>query len=166
MSIALSWSGCQCLLLLHKSNKRKLHISKRESTLKKILRRQKSAYALSLIFCLMWLATLLVTVWKTWSEVSSAENPISTFFNLLWTENLDFVQGLQFRLIYLTILGDVMLISGVVIWLLSRQWFLLPGKTALFQCPFCKKKWRSSPDKGLVHCPHCRQLVHPRIVEK
>lgn len=134
--------------------------------MKKTLRRQKSAYVLSLIFCLIWLITFFTTLWKTWPEVSSAENPFSTFVTLLWTEKLDFILGLELKLIYLTIIGDVMLVSGVLIWVLSRQWFLLPGETVLFQCPFCKKKWRASRDKGLVHCPHCRQLVHPKMVDK
>jgi len=134
--------------------------------LKRILRRQKSAYALSLIFCLFWLATLLITLWKTWPEVSTAENPFSTFLTLLWEENLQLVPGLEFKLVYLIILGDVMLVSGVVIWLLGRQWFYLPGETVLLECPFCKKRWRSSPEKGLVHCPYCRQLVHPRMARR
>ncbi len=134
--------------------------------MKVILRRQKSAYALSLLFCFFWLGTLLLTLWITWPEVSSAENPLSTYLALLWEESFEFIPGIKFRLLYLTILGDIMLVSGVIIWILSRQWFYLPGKTALLECPFCKKRWKSSPDKGLVHCPHCRQLVHPRIVHE
>jgi len=134
--------------------------------LKRTLRRQKSGYALSLILCLTGLTMIFLTVWKTWPKVSSAENPLSTFWTLLWTEQLDFISGIDFKLVYLTILGAVMLVFGVVIWALSRKWFYLAGKTVLFQCPFCKKRWRASPDKGLVHCPHCRQLVHPKMVEK
>ncbi len=132
----------------------------------KVLRRQKSAYALSAIFFLIWLATVFVVLWKIWPEASSSSNPVSTFLTLLWEENIDLVPGLQFKLVYLVVLGDVMLISGVVIWLLSRKWFLLPGEETWVQCPFCKKRWKASGDKALVHCPHCRQLVHPRIVDK
>jgi len=134
--------------------------------MKKILRTQKSAYILSLILCLTGITALFTTLWKTWPKITSAENPFSTFLTLLWTEKLDFIPGLEFKLVYLIIVGDVMLISGVIIWILSRQWFFLPGKIVWFQCPFCKKKWRSSGDKALVHCPHCRQLVHPTMVEK
>jgi DNA-directed RNA polymerase subunit RPC12/RpoP len=105
-------------------------------------------------------------VWKTWPQISSAENPLSTFLTLLWTENLDLIQGSEFKLVYLIILGDAMLVTGVVVWILSRQWFYLLGKNVWFQCPFCKKKWKSIGDKALVHCPHCRQLVHPRIIER
>jgi len=134
--------------------------------MKKILRKQKSAYALSLMLCFMGITALLATLWRTWPTVSSAENPFSTYSTLLWTEKLNLIPSLEFKLIYLVILGDVMLISGVVIWALSREWFFLPGEIVWFQCTFCKKKWRASGDKALVHCPHCRQLVHPKMVKK
>jgi len=133
--------------------------------MRKILRTQKSAYALSLILCLMGIVAVLTALWKTWPQVSSAENPFLTFLALLWSEKLDLIPGIEFKLVYLFILGDVMLISGVITGVLSRQWFLLPGRTVWFQCPFCKKKWRSSVDNALVHCPHCRQLVHPKMIE-
>jgi len=132
----------------------------------KTLRKQKSAYVLSLIFCLVGIVALLVALWKTYPQLSSSGDPFSTFLSLLWTEKLTLTSALEFKLIYLFILGDVMLISGVILWILSRQWFLIPGKTVWFQCPFCNKKWRSIGDKALVHCPHCRQLVHPKMTEK
>ena len=133
--------------------------------MKRILRKQKSAYALSLLLCLAGIAALLFTLWKTYPQISSSGDPLSTFLSLLWTEELTLTTDFGFKLVYLVILGDVMLISGVILWILSRQWLLLPGETVWFQCPFCNKKWRSIGDKALVHCPHCRQLVHPKITE-
>jgi hypothetical protein len=118
------------------------------------------------MLCLLGTVAISFAVWKTWPQVSAAENPLSTFFNLLWSEKLDLIPGLEFTLIYLFIFGDVMLIVGVATWVLSRQWFLLPGKTVWYRCPFCKKKWRSTEDKALVHCPHCLQLVHPTLTEE
>lgn len=132
----------------------------------RILRRQKSAYALSLLFCLLGIVALFVAIWKTYPKLSSSGDPFSAFFSLLWTEKLTLIPGLEFSLIYLVIIGDIMLISGVIIWILSRQWIILPEKTVWFQCPFCNKKWRSIGDKALVHCPHCQQLIHPKITEK
>jgi DNA-directed RNA polymerase subunit RPC12/RpoP len=134
--------------------------------MKRILRKQKSTYALSLILCLLGIAALLIAIWKIYPQLSSSIDPFSTFLSLLWSENLTLTPGFEFKLVYLVILGDVMIISGVVLWILSRQWLLLPGKTVWFECPFCNKKWRSIRDKALVHCPYCRQLVHPRITEK
>jgi hypothetical protein len=132
----------------------------------RILRRQRSAYALSLILALAGITALLITLWKTWLQISSVKDPFSTFMKLLWTEKLDFISGVEFKLIYLVVLGDVMLISAVVVYVLSVQWFFLPGKIVWYRCPFCHKDWRSSGDKALVHCPHCRQLVHPTLIEK
>ncbi len=134
--------------------------------MRKILRTQKSAYALSLILFLLGIMAVTVALWKTWPQVSAAGDPFLTFFNLLWSEKVDFIPGFEFRLMYLFVLGDAMLISGVVTWVLSRQLFLVPGKTAWYLCPFCKKKWKSTENKALVHCPHCRQLVHPTLTQK
>jgi hypothetical protein len=151
---------------IHKSNKRTLQIKIGEPKMKRILRRQKSGYALSLILCFIGVTALFMPLWKTWPKTSSSQHPLSTFWALLWTEQLDFIPGVEFKLAYLTILGAVTLIFGVVIWSLSRQWFSPAGQTVLFQCPFCKKQWRASPDKGLVRCPHCHQLVHPKMIEE
>ena len=133
----------------------------------KILRRQKSGYALSLILCLIGLTSLFVALWKTWPEVSSANNSFSAFWTLLWREQLDLIPSFELKLAYLVILGTVMLVSGVLIWVLSRQWFHLPaGEIVLFQCPFCKKQWRGHRNQELVNCPRCRKQTYPRIVEK
>jgi hypothetical protein len=132
----------------------------------KILRRQRSAVALSVVLCVAGVIALLATLWKTWQQISIAKDPFSTFLSLLWTQKLDLIQGIEFRLVYLAILGDVLLIVGVVVYVLSVQWFYLPGKIVWYRCPFCNKDWRSTGDKALVHCPHCRQLVHPIMIEK
>lgn len=134
--------------------------------MRRILRKQKSAYALSLTLCLLGVAAFMAILWKTYPTISSSSDPLSTFLSLLWTEELSLSSWLSIKLIHLVVLGDILLIAGVTLWVLSRQWFVVPGKTVWFQCPFCKKKWRSTGDKALVHCPYCRQLVHPRIAEK
>lgn len=132
----------------------------------RILRKQKSTYALSLFLVILGVAALLFTVWKTWPQVSSSADPLSTFMSLLGTEKLDFVPAFELKLIHLFALGDALLISGVLLCVLSVQWFYLPGKIVWYRCPFCHKDWKSTGDKALVHCPHCRQLVHPTLIEK
>jgi hypothetical protein len=134
--------------------------------MRKILRSQKSVYALSLMLFLLGTVAVIMVVWETWPQVSTSSDPLSAFFSLLWSERLDFVSGIDFKLAYVFVLGDVMLISALATWVLSRQWVLLPGKTAWYLCPFCKKKWRATGDKALVQCPHCGQLVHPTLTEK
>ena len=132
----------------------------------RILRRQKSAHALSIILCVIGVIALFATLWRIWPQISSAKDPFSTFLTLLWTEKLNFVPEVEFRLVSLFILGDAMLVLGVGVYVLSVQWFYLPGKVVWYRCPFCNKEWRSSGDKALVHCPFCRQLVHPTMIEK
>lgn len=131
-----------------------------------IFRRQRSAYALSLLLCLVGLVALLVTLWMTWPQISVASNPLSTFLTLVWTKNLDFIPGVEFKLVYLVVLGDILLISGVIVGVLSFQRVYLPGKVVWYKCPWCHKDWKSSGIKALMHCPHCRQMVHPLIIEK
>jgi len=132
----------------------------------KILRRQKSAHALSIILCVIGVIALFATLWRIWPQISSAKDPFSTFLTLLWTEKLNFIPEVEFRLVFLFILGDAMLVLGVVVYVLSVQWFYLPGKVVWYRCPFCNKEWRSSGDRALVHCLFCRQLVHPTMIEK
>ena len=132
----------------------------------KILRRQKSAYALSIVLCVIGVIALFATLWRIWPQISSAKDPFSTFLTLLWTEKLYFIPEVEFRLVFLFILGDAMLFLGVMVYVLSVQWFYLPGKVVWYRCPFCNKEWRSSGDRALVHCPFCRQLVHPTSIEK
>jgi uncharacterized Zn-finger protein len=132
----------------------------------RILRRQKSAYALSFVILILGLTALLITFWKVWPTISSTENPFATFWTLIWNEQLGSLAGIEFKLAYLVISGIVLIIFGASVLALSRQWLPLPGNIAMFQCPFCNKKWRATGDKALVHCPHCKQLVHPKIVEK
>jgi len=132
----------------------------------RILRRQKSTFALSIVLSLLGVAALLFTFWKIWPHISSVKDLLSTFMTLLWSEKFDLIPNFEFQLIYLVALGDALLISGVTLYVLSVQWFYLPGTVVWYRCPFCHNDWRSTGDKALVHCPHCRQLVHPTLVEK
>jgi hypothetical protein len=134
--------------------------------MRRILRKQKFVYALSLVFCQLGVTALLVVLWKAYPKISSSADPFSTFLSLLWTEKLSLFSWFSFKLIHFVIVGDILLIAGFILWVLSRQWFVVPSETVWFERPFCKKKCRSTGDKALVHCPYCRQLVHPRIAEK
>jgi DNA-directed RNA polymerase subunit RPC12/RpoP len=132
----------------------------------RILRRQISTFVVSIVLSLLGVAALLFTFWRILPHISSVKDLLSTFMALLWTEKFDLIPNFEFELIYIVVLGDVLLISGVILYVLSVQWFLLPGKVVWYQCPFCHKDWRSTGDKALIHCPHCRQLVHPTPIEK
>jgi len=130
----------------------------------RILRKQKSGYALGIMLCLIGLVLIFITIWRTWPNIS-AENSVQSFWAAVWAQKLDFIPVIEFKLAYLIILGIALISVGFVVLILSRQWLTIYNGTTLFQCPFCKKRWRALRDKGLVHCPHCNQLVHPTMVE-
>ncbi|MEM2105023.1 MAG: hypothetical protein QXV21_00930 [Candidatus Bathyarchaeia archaeon] len=130
----------------------------------RILRKQKTGYALGITLCLIGLVLIFVTIWETWPNIS-AQNPLQSFWAAIWTQKLDFIPAVEFKLAYLIILGAALISTGFIVLILSRQWLTIYSDTILFQCPFCKKRWRALRDKGLVHCPHCNQLIHPTMVE-
>jgi len=133
--------------------------------MKKVLRRQTSGYILSFLLLFFGIAALSVVLWKTWNQVTQAADPLSVFWESLWTEQLVFLSGVEFKLAYLVVLSTAMLITAFLVFALSRQWILLGRKGSWVECPFCKKRWRTSAVTALGLCPHCRQLVHPRLVD-
>lgn len=132
----------------------------------KIPRRQRTTHAVSIVLSLLGVTFISFTIWRTWPTISSAKDPLSTFMAMLGKEKFSLFPGFEYELIYLFALGDMMLISGVVLAVLSVQWLCVPGEVVFYRCPFCNKDWRSKGDKALVHCPNCGQLVHPTLTEK
>jgi len=126
--------------------------------------RYKLGYALAATLCAIGLVALLFVIWKTLPEVSDNTDPVSAFWEYLWEEQLDFIPGVKFKPVYLVILATIMLTAAVGVFAFSRQRLFIPDKTIKLQCPFCKKYWRASYDRGQVLCPHCSHLVHPRMV--
>jgi len=151
---------------LHKPNKRIKKIKTGESEMKKTLRRQKSGYAVSFLLWFLGLAALLWIFWKTWPSVSGSSNPFSVFWESLWNEAFDLIPGVEFKLVYLMVFASAMFVTGFIVFGRSRQWFMLGGNKSLLQCPWCRKKWRTNPQKALVLCPYCRQLVHPILADE
>ena len=131
--------------------------------MRKVLRKEKSGYAVGLIFCLIGLILLVVVSWKAWLHLSGSQLVLSDLWSLLWTEPLDFAFGVEFKLMHFTILGTALFLGGMVMLLLSRKWFTLAGENVLLTCPYCKNHWRASRAKGWAECPHCRQFVQPQV---
>lgn len=96
--------------------------------MKKILRKQKSGYALSFVLWLLGIVAVFWVIWKTWPEVSVAGNPFSVFWDSLWTETLVSVSGVEFKLLYLAVLGTALIVSGFLMFSVSRKWFTLGGQ--------------------------------------
>ncbi len=105
-------------------------------------------------------------LWNAWPSVTSSAEPLSAFWAFLWEEQLNIISGIEFKMMYLVILAAVAIPSGIAVLMFSRQWFFLPGRTISLQCPFCKKLWHASYDRGQVLCPHCHHLIHPKMIEE
>lgn len=133
--------------------------------MRKVLRKQRSVYVFSLLLILAGVAAWIFILWKTFPKLLAGQDPITIFLTLLWEENIQVASLVTFKLVYVMVFGDIALVLGFILWLLSRQRLVVPGKTVWYECPFCKKRWKAVGDKALVHCPHCRQLVHPKIAE-
>lgn len=134
--------------------------------MRRILRREKSGYALGLIFCLVGLFLLAVVLWKAWLHVSVSQLVLSDLWSYLWTEKIDLPFGVGFKLTDLTVMGAAIFFSGTVMLALSQKWFTLSGETVLLTCPYCKNHWRASRAKGWAECPHCHQFIQPQLTKK
>jgi uncharacterized Zn-finger protein len=132
--------------------------------MKKKIRRHAPGYALGFLLLLFGFAALSWVIWKTWPR-DSQSNPFSVFWASLWVEKLVLLPGVEFELVYLVAFSVAMLIAALIVFGLSRQWLPLGGRDSRVECPFCRKHWRTSPDKALGICPYCRQLVHPKLVD-
>ncbi len=128
------------------------------------LRRYRFGYSISAILILIGLASITVTIWKAWSQLSSSNEPLNTLWTFIWTEEVDTGLGIQFKTIYLIILAAAAFVAASFMLAFSRQWLFLPSEVKNLQCPFCKKYWRSTYDRGQMLCPHCRHLIHPKLV--
>jgi len=76
-------------------------------------------------------AALAAVLWKTYPRLSVSQNPLSTFLSLLWEENISVANVITFKLVYLVVFGDIALVSGFILWLLSRQWLAVPWKNCM-----------------------------------
>ncbi len=131
----------------------------------KTLRKYKLGYALSAILSVTSLAAIFAVIWKIWPTLSSSADPLHAFWNYIWSDDFGPILGIQFKPVFLIILASATLVLATAFLAFSRQWFFLPGKTLKLECPFCRKRWQASSDRGQVVCPHCHHLVHPKMAK-
>jgi hypothetical protein len=109
---------------------------------------------------------LLAVFWKAWSRVSASSDALSSLWSYILTAQVDIASAVTMKLSYLSIMGTIFLVLGIVIIAFSRQIFYLSGESVLLQCPYCKNQWRTSRAKGWAECPHCRQFIKPEVAKK
>ena len=132
----------------------------------RIIRRKLSGHVFGIILCLIGFSILFVVFWNAWSSVSASSNILSSLWSYILTEQVEIASTVTVKLSYLSIIGAIFLVLGIVIIAFSRQIFYLSGKSVLLQCPYCKNQWRTSRAKGWAECPHCRQFVQPQVTKR
>ena len=116
--------------------------------MRKVLRKSRYGYALGVVLFLIGISAIIYTFWRVWLETGSFNEFLAVFWNLLWTEEIDLVAGISFKLIFLFIFGMTALIFSALILAFSRKWFVA-GEKVLVEYPFCKRRWRTDPKRLL-----------------
>ncbi len=135
-----------------------------KNTIRRIIRRKKSGYAIGFTLCLIGLIFLSAVLWKAWPNVSASHDVFSALESYLWTKQFDFGFGIGLKLMHLAIMGAAALFSGIFVLALSRQVFFVSGENVLLKCPYCKNNWKARRAKGFAECPYCRQFVQPAVM--
>jgi len=131
--------------------------------MRRIIRRQLSSHILGSLLVLVGVIILIVVFWKAWSSVSASSNVLSSLWSYILTEQVDLASTVTLKLLYLSIMGAIFLVLGIVVIAFSRQVFYLSGESVWLTCPYCKNHWRASRAKGWAECPHCRQFIKPNV---
>lgn len=130
------------------------------------LRRYRFGYAISALLILIGLMTVMFTIWKAWPQIRSSNTPFDAFWTFIWAEEISIGFGINFKTVYLIILAAMEFVAAFAVLIYSRQWLFLPSQIKKLQCPFCKRRWNSTYDRGQILCPHCQHLVHPKLMRK
>jgi len=132
----------------------------------RIIRRKLSGHVFGIILCLIGFGILFVVFWNAWSGISASSNVLSSLWSYILTEQIEIASIVTVKLSYLSIIGAIFLVLGIIVLAFSRQIFYLSGESVLLQCPYCKNQWRTSRAKGWAECPHCRQFVQPQVTKR
>jgi len=132
----------------------------------RLIRTKQSGQALGSILCLIGCLALIVVFWKAWPNASGSSN----FPPALWSEILNgqirLGSTLTLKLVHVTIIGTILLISGLAVLALSRQIFHVSREPTLLQCPYCRNQWNARRAMGWAECPFCHKFINPQTVKK
>jgi len=132
----------------------------------RIIRTKQSGQALGATLCLMGFIALLVVFWKAWPTASGSSNALSALWTQILSQQISLGSTVTLKLIYITVAGTVLLITGLIVLALSRQIFYVSRESTLLQCPYCKNQWKARRAMGWAECPFCRKFINPQTVKK
>lgn len=131
--------------------------------MRRVIRRKLSGQVLGALLFTVGLGVLLGVLIKAWVVVSTSQNVLSALWAYILTEQVNIASLAALKLIYVTVIGAVFFILGIVVLGFSRQIFYVSGESVWLQCTYCKNSWRARRAVGWAECPHCRKFVQPQV---
>jgi len=131
--------------------------------MRRIIRRKPSGQVMGALLLIVGLGLLLAVLMKAWSGVSASPNFLSALWAYILSEQVNVASLVVLKLIYVTIMGAVFFVFGIVVLGFSRQIFYVSGESVWLQCPYCKNRWRARRAMGWAECPHCRKFLQPQV---
>lgn len=131
--------------------------------MRRIIRRKLSGQVLGALLFIVGLSVLLAVLMKAWAGVSPSPNLLSALWVYILTEQVSIASLVVLKLFYVTVMGSVFLVLGIVVLGFSRQIFYVSGESVWLQCPYCKNSWRARRAVGWAECPHCRKFLQPQV---
>jgi len=130
--------------------------------MRRVIRTKQSGQVLGSILCLAGFAALFTVFWKAWPQASASSDAASSLWGRILTEEINLASMVTVKLVYLTTLGTIFLVLGIVVLGFSRQVFYVSGESVWLHCPYCKNSWKARRAVGWAECPHCRKFIQPQ----
>jgi len=131
--------------------------------MRRIIRRKLSGQVLGALLFIVGLGVLLAVLMKAWAGVSASPNLLSALWAYILTEQVSIASLVVLKMVYVTIMGSVFLVLGIVVLGFSQQIFYVSSESVWLQCPYCKNSWRARRAVGWAECPHCRKFLQPQV---
>ena len=131
--------------------------------MRRIIRRKLSGQVLGALLLIVGLSVLLAVLMKAWAGVSTSQDFLSALWAYILTEQVNIASLAVLKLIYVTVMGAVFSVMGIVVLGFSRQIFYVSGESVWLQCPYCKNSWRARRAVGWAECSYCRKFVQPQV---
>ena len=143
--------------------------------------KKKTGYRLGLSMVIIGIITLLVVVWKWWTEgIFMSSDMLSALNESLTSKYADISLGIGLQIVHYIAVGFVLIVVGSVFLLIRREKVAVTeGLTVTLECPLCKNQWQESLSKSNLEgmgypeartlsrrrCAKCGKFVRPKIMQ-
>lgn len=131
--------------------------------MRRVIRRKLSGQVLGAILFIVGIGVLFAVFLKAYLGVSTSSNLLSSLWSYILTEQVNIASLATLKLSYVSIMGAIFLVLGIVVLGFSRQIFYLSGESVWLVCPYCKNSWKARRAVGWAECPYCRKFNQPQV---